>query len=297
LSRRRSPTRCGRQLKVRCRQTRSCNHIWTTDLKGWFCTLDGRRIEPLTVRDLHSKYVLAVTPASTRERDVRRIFKALFRRYGLPKIIRTDHGLPFCGPGPYRLTKLSLWWHRLGIKVQFVRRHEGIHNNAHEQMHQVLQKEVADTRSRNYRAQCEALIKWQRRYNHERGHAALNLRTPAECYRRSGQALPRLRPPFYPKSWTVRRVQHGGEIILGRQRYHIGRAFAQQCVALRPRRDGRYVVYFARLQLGLLDLALRPAALVHPWPDRAGRLPASPATPLHNPRKGGSQAPSLKPSP
>lgn len=261
-SRRRTRPRCGRKLAVRCREARTCNHVWTVDLKGWFRTQDGRRVEPLTVRDLHSKYLLAVRAASTRERDIRRIFTGLFRQYGLPRIIRTDHGLPFCGRGPHRLTKLSLWWHRLGIRVQFVRRHEGINNNAHEQMHGVLQAEVAAQPAANYRAQCRALEAWRKIYNHQRGHAALNLRTPAECYRASSRPLPRLPRVVYPRDWLVRRVHHGGEIVLGRQRFSIGRAFARQPVALRPRRDGTYVVYFDTLKLGLLDPACRdPAAL------------------------------------
>lgn len=297
LSRRRRAPRCGRARVVRCKAPRMCNHVWTADLKGWFRTANGRRVEPLTVRDEYSKFLLTVTPATTRECSVRRIFTALFRRYGLPKIIRTDHGLPFCGPGPHRLTKLSLWWHRLGIQVQFVRRHEGVHNNAHEQMHQVLQKEVAEHPAAGYRAQCEALAKWQRYYNRQRPHAALKLRAPAECYHPSTVRLRTLRAFVYPKNWQVYRVRHGGEIVVQGQRYHIGRAFAEQRVALRPRRTGEYVVYFERLKLGLLDLAHRPATLLHPWPNRAGRLTASPAAPLHNPGEGGSSAPSLTPSP
>jgi putative transposase len=280
-------------MAVRCKVPRCCNHVWTADLKGWFRTANGRRIEPLTVRDEYSKFLLTATPATTRERDVRRIFTVLFRRYGLPKIIRTDHGLPFCGAGPHRLTKLSLWWHRLGIKVQFVRRNEGINNNAHEQMHQVLQKEVAEHPAENYRAQCAALSKWQRRYNYLRPHAALNLRTPAECYHRSRVRPGVLRPFVYPTPWRVYGVKHGGEIVVQGTRYHIGRAFAEQRVALRPRRDGHYTVYFERLKLGLLDLDRRPASLLHPWPNRAGRLTASPASPLLSARKGGSFAPSL----
>lgn len=298
LSRRRRPGRCAPKRAVKCRVARSCNHVWTADLKGWFRTQDGRRIEPLTVRDLHSRYLLAVTAASTRERDVRRIFTRLFREHGLPKIIRTDHGLPFCGRGPHRLTKLSLWWHRLGIQVQFVRRHEGIHNNGHEQMHQVLQCEVAARPAATYRAQCRALEAWRHIYNHQRGHAALHMRTPAECYRPSQRPLPRLRRVVYPRDWLVRRVHHGGDIVLDRQRFTVGRAFAHQPVALRPRRDGTYLVYFDQLKLGLLDPSCRtPAALLYSVPNRAGRLSASPATPLLTQGKGGSYAPSLKPSP
>ena len=296
-SRRRGRVRWGRKMVVPCRHARTCNHVWTADLKGWFRTQNGHRIEPLTVRDLHSRYLLAVTPASTRERQVRKIFQALFRRYGLPKIIRTDHGLPFCGLGPHRLTKLSLWWYRLGIKVQFVRRHEGINNNGHEQMHRVLQAEVAAQPAANYRAQCRALLAWRQVYNHQRGHAALNLRTPAECYRRSPHHLPRLQPPSYPSHWLVRRVHRGGEIVLHHRRFNIGRAFAHQRVGLMVRPNGTYTVYFARLRLGTLDPQHQPAVLLHPSTNRAGRLTASPAAPQLNQGKGGSYAPSLKPSP
>jgi putative transposase len=271
LSRQRSRRRRGHKMTVKCRVARSCNHVWTADLKGWFRTQDGRRIEPLTVRDLHSRYLLAVTAASTCERDIRRIFTGLFRQYGLPKIIRTDHGLPFCGVGPHRLTKLSLWWHRLGIKVQFVRRHEGIHNNAHEQMHRVLQQEVAAQPAPNYRGQCRALEAWRQSYNHQRGHAALKMRTPAECYHASNRLLPRLRRVVYPSAWLVRRVHHGGEIMLEGQRFSIGRAFARQPVALRLRRNGTYEVYFDRLKLGILDpLCRNPAALDYSSPNRRG---------------------------
>lgn len=269
-SRRRGRARWGRKMIVRCRHARTCNQVWTADLKGWFRTQDGRRVEPLTVRDLHSRYLLAVAPASTREQPIRKIFRALFRRYGLPRIIRTDHGLPFCGLGPHRLTKLSLWWYRLGIRVQFVRRHEGINNNGHEQMHRVLQAEVAAQPAPNYRAQCRALLAWRQVYNHQRGHAALNLRTPAECYHRSPRPLPRLRPPRYPNHWLVRPVHHGGEILLQRRRFHLGRAFAQQRVGLRRQLNGTYTVYFARLLLGTLDPAHQPAVLLYPSSHRRG---------------------------
>src|SRR4051812_39388887 len=81
LSRRKTPARCGRQMLVRCKVPRSCNHVWTADLKGWFRTANGRRVEPLTVRDEYSKFLLTVTPATTRECDIRRIFTVLFRQY------------------------------------------------------------------------------------------------------------------------------------------------------------------------------------------------------------------------
>lgn len=268
--RRRWPTWGGAKLRAHLRR-RWPGRRWPSQrtIERWLAAAGLSRQR--TVRDLYSKYLLTVTPASTRERQVRKILLEVFRKYGLPKIIRTDHGLPFCGPGPHRLTKLSLWWHRLGIKVQFVRRHEGINNNAHEQMHGVLQAEVAAHPAATFRAQCRALQAWQRVYNETRSHAALNHRTPAECYHPSKRPLPRLSAVRYPRDWLVRRVHRGGEIMLGQRRCIIGRAFARQRVGLRRRRDGHYVVYFGSLKLGLLNASSSGRTLLlHPAPKRRG---------------------------
>ena len=100
LSRRRREARCGRPRSVRCKHARACNHVWTADFKGWFRTLDGHRIEPLTVRDLYSKYVLAVTPASTREHVVRRVLWPCSGGMACPKLSAPIMGCHSAGQAP-----------------------------------------------------------------------------------------------------------------------------------------------------------------------------------------------------
>src|SRR6266536_2534665 len=99
---------------------RHCNEVWSVDFKGWFRTGDGRRCEPLTVRDVHSRFVLAVILLPNQsEAAVRQALLPIFRRYGLPKALRTDNGAPCGGKGALGMSRLSVWWLRLGIAVEF----------------------------------------------------------------------------------------------------------------------------------------------------------------------------------
>lgn len=246
------------------RAARRCNEVWTVDYKGWFRTGRGQKIEPLTARDLYSRFLLAVTAVrNTSTAEARRVFRGLFSRYGLPRVIRADRGSPFCGVGPHGLTQLSLWWHRLGIRVEFVSRQRGVNNNAHEQMHAVLQAEVACRPARNRAAQTRILRTWRDHYNHHRPHASLGMRTPASRYRPSKRRAPRLRLPIYPAGWLVYRVKNAGHILVRGKLYVIGRAFQRLPVGLQPVRNRPHNVYFGPLLLGQLDLAS----------DRSIRLP------------------------
>lgn len=228
------------------------NAIWTFDLKGWFLTTDGSKVEPLTVRDLWSRYVLWSRPLAPRsDGNLRRVCRRLFRRYGCPAVIRCDLGAPFYGDGPSGFTRLSLWWWRLGIQVEFVRRGH-IDNNAHEQMHRVLKAEVSIAHS--VHAQAQRLERWRHRYNHQRPHEALGLRTPASLYRPRPAPLPHLLVPRYPSGWTVRVVQRDGGSCAPNWRGIIGRAFIGLQVGFQPLGPRRYRVYFATLLLGELDL-------------------------------------------
>lgn len=257
------------------------NDVWTVDFKGWFRTAAGERIEPLTVRDLQSRYLLCVTPvASTSEAHARAIFVRLFKQYGLPRAIRTDQGTPFCSTGPYGLTKLSVWWYRLGIRVEFVDRRNHIDNNAHEQMHRILQQEVARFPAPSRAAQTKRLIAWQRHYNYCRPHEALGQQTPASRYRPSKRPLFPLHPLQYPAGWLVRLVKAKGEISAYGHRYGIGRAFRGLAVGLRPITANLHHVYLGTLPLGILDLNSLQNLVAFPQSNTGG---------------GGSKAPSLHP--
>ena len=250
------------------RVARHCNEVWSVDFKGWFRTGDGRRCEPLTVRDVHSRFVLAVILLPNQsEAAVRQALLPIFRRYGLPKAMRTDNGAPFGGKGALGMSRLSVWWLRLGIAVEFTRRAHPQDNGAHEQMHRVLKADTAAPPAPTFRAQKRRIGAWIGCYNAERPHEALGQEVPARFYQRSPRQMPRrLKKAKYPLGWKVRRVCNRGYIKWqGRQRF-VGRAFVGQLVGLKAIASASHEVYLERQLIGLLysqDLAeMRPASIV-----------------------------------
>ncbi len=249
------------------RVARHCNELWSVDFKGWFRTGDGRRCEPLTVRDVHSRFVLAVVLLPNQsEAAVRQALLGVFRRYGLPKAIRTDNGAPFGGKGALGLSRLSVWWLRLGIAVEFIRRAHPQDNGAHEQMHRVLKADTAAPPAHSLRAQKRRIGLWIGYYNTERPHEALAQQVPARFYWPSPRRMPRrLQEAKYPLGWKVRRVRNRGQIkCQGRERF-VGRAFVGQLVGLKTIASASHEVYLERQLIGLLhsqDLAgMRPASI------------------------------------
>jgi len=250
------------------------NEVWTVDFKGWFRTGDGQRVDPLTVRDLFSRFILGIRLLRHRHEPVRQYLAQLFSRYGKPKVIRVDHGPPFAGDGALDLSRLSAWWLRLGIQVEFTGRARPQDNAAHEQMHRVYKAEVASPPAATPRAQQWRTTRWIDSYNQERPHEALGQRVPAAFYRKSRRryraALPELR---YPRTWLTRRVTESGYIRWRGRLRVIGRAFEGQHVGFRSLSDGVHQVYFGQHLIGLLvdtdPGGLRPAQ----WSKAPARAP------------------------
>ena len=247
---------------------RRSNQVWTVDFKGWFRTQDGRRVEPLTVRDMFSRYLLTVRLLEVQSwRQVRRVFVRLFRQYGYPSVIRMDNGAPFGSTGPAGLSRLSAWWTALGIGVEFISPGHPEQNGAHEQMHRVFKAETTHPVSSGLRAQQRRTNRWLRTYNEIRPHEALGQRSPAEVY----QAKPgRVRRVVlqYPQHWAVRRVRSNGQIKWrGRKRF-IGEALVGYPVGLKPMSDGKSAVHFADLRIGELRESdpggMRPSRYARP---------------------------------
>jgi transposase InsO family protein len=240
------------------------NEVWTVDFKGWFRTCDGQRVDPLTVRDLFSRFILGIRLLRHQHEPVHQYFQELFRRYGQPQIIRVDHGPPFAGDGALDLSRLSAWWLRLGIQVEFTGRARPQDNAAHEQMHRVYKAETASPPAATPRAQQWRTTRWVAAYNHERPHEALGQRVPAALYRKSRRRYRATLPEIkYPLAWLTRRVTQSGYIRWrGRVRV-IGRAFGGERVGFKPVSAGVHEVYFERHLIGLLvnvdSGGLRPA--------------------------------------
>ena len=184
---------------------------------------------------------------------VRRYCQELFGRFGLPKIIRVDNGTPFAGTGALGLSQLSVWWLRLGLKVEFTRRARPGDNAAHEQFHRVLKAEAATPSSRTLRLQQKRIDAWVIHYNHERPHESLGQRPPARFYRPSTRTMPSdFKIIRYPKDWILRRVRFAGTIKWqGRERF-IGSAFEREWIALKAIKPGVWKVRFAHLEIGHL---------------------------------------------
>jgi hypothetical protein len=224
------------------------------DFKGGFRTGDRKLIEPLTVRDAYSCFVLLVAHVSHHSfRALRRAFSALFRKLGLPKVIRVDNGPPFGGNnGPHGLSRLAVWWLRLGIRTEYIRPGHPQDNGAHEQMHRVLKNETLKPPAATPKLQQQAFLRWQKRYNHVRPHETLSMQVPARFYHVSPRRFcPRLPSLTYPATFSVRKVSAQGTISWHRRRRFIGKSFGGAQIGLRLHSDHQ-AVFLGSLLLGLL---------------------------------------------
>lgn len=253
------------------RQARRPNDVWTIDFKGWFPLRDGTRINPLTVRDCKSRFLLDVRllPNQTYE-VVRAALQRVFGRYGLPRAIWVDNGPPFGGGSPRGLSRLAVWWRRLGIRVEYGRPAHPEDNAAHEQMHGVYQAEVADRPAPNRGILQKRSNRWRVQYNEIRPHEALGLRPPTQYYQPSRRRLPSKLPAWvYPAGWLRRRINRNGRLYwLGRLRF-VGEAFSGEWVGLRPQADGLWQIFLGEDFLGVIhpkdrSSSIRPVQLRRP---------------------------------
>lgn len=257
--------RPGPKLRLRGRLAGRCvNDVWSLDIKGRFRAADGQMINALTVRDVASCYVLCVQHLpKADEAHVAAVMQRLFRRYGLPKALRSDNGTPFGAGGPRGWTSLSASWVKLGIRMEYGRPRCPQDNAAHEQMHGVLKKFATIPASINPAAQQRRFERWRRHYNERRPHEALGLQTPAECYRPSQRRLP-ARPPrwTYPRTWLRIPLDAKGRYRWRKRQRLIGKAFIGEELGGRPIQPDILAIYFGPHLLGHLH-ANDPAGLRH----------------------------------
>jgi transposase InsO family protein len=243
------------------------NDVWAADFKGWFRTGDGQRCDPLTISDVFSRYLLRCQRvAAVAAPLVRPLFEATFREYGVPRAIRTDNGPPFASLGAGGLSRLAVWWIRLGIRPERIAPGHPEQNAAHERMHRTLKEETAQPPPRTGRAQQRAFDDFRRIDNHERPHEACGQRPPATVYQPSPRPFPdRLPELVYPAEAVVRRALPNGEIRWRGRRVYISHALAGECVGLEAITDGQWRVCFGPLELGWLD-ERRPQRLSRHYP-------------------------------
>ena len=231
------------------------NGTWTTDFKGQFRTGDGRYCYPLTLRDGCSRYVLRCDAlADTSYEATRPRFARAFAAFGLPDRIRSDNGGPFAGPGLGRLSRLAVWWMRLGIVPERIAPGHPEQNGAHEQFHSVLKANTARPPGPNARAQQLRFDRFCIEYNQERPHEALANRPPATCYTASTRRLPaRLEPLDYPGHMERRSVFGVGLVSLHGRTVFLSEALVGEAVGLEEVDDGVWTIYFGSVVIGRYD--------------------------------------------
>ena len=231
------------------------NRVWCADFKGWFRCGDGKRCDPLTATDACSRFLLRCRAVEkTDGPHVRSVFEVMFQEYGLPDAIRTDNGPPFASGAPGGLSRLAMWWMQLGI------RHERIdpgcpqQNGRHERMHQTLKQETASPPKGSLKRQQEAFQAFEREYNYERPHEALQYRTPAEVYRRSQRAYPARLPDLeYPPGAHLRWVSQQGSVKWKNKRTFLSEVLARQAVGLIELEEDYFEVYYGPILIGWMD--------------------------------------------
>ena len=261
------------------------NHVFGVDFKGWFLTADGERCDPLTVTDLHSRYLLKAEglPQATTS-WTQQAFRGLFRQQGLPEIIRVDNGAPFASMGPGGLSRLSVWWIGLGIEVEFSRPACPQDNGCHERMHRTMKAECCKPPSANLSAQQQRLDRWRKEFNQERPHEALGMRVPADVYQASARRLDeRIKPRLYELGAETRSVSAAGFMALNGGNTYVGEAFAGADVALETDPEsGLVLVRYANVRLGNVDRSpnarLRPTAYAERWETKACNAEGSAVT-------------------
>lgn len=233
------------------------NVVWTADFKGEFRTQDGAWCYPLTVVDGFSRYLLTCYGLDgPRTGLTQRVFERAFREYGLPDILRTDNGEPFASPTTVgRLSRLSVWWIRLGIRVERIAPGRPDQNGRHERFHRTLLQDTLQPRAaRDRAAQQRRFRRYQALYNDVRPHEALKDATPASLYTPSPRSFPtRLPSVEYSAAHLVRRVGPSGGFAWRGGQVQLTKVLNGEDVGLLPTGEGLWAVYFGAVRLGHLD--------------------------------------------
>jgi len=253
------------------------NALWCADYKGEFMLADRRYCYPLTITDFASRYLIACEAlATTKESFAFQVFERAFKDFGLPQAIRTDNGVPFaCAGALFGLSRLAVWWLRLGIDLERIQPGHPEQNGRHERMHLTLKLEATKPAADNLLQQQARFDDFIEVYNNQRPHQALNMRYPAEGYQRSTrpyQGLGELDYPFHDRTITVTRC---GRLCSNRRKINLSRVFAGQSVGIKQTDDNIWLVSFMHYDLGYFD---HQAGRVEPIqnPFAAKVLPMSP---------------------
>lgn len=228
------------------------NQLFSADYKGQFLTGAGVWCYPLTIMDHASRFLLACqSMPSTNFKETQQTFERVFREYGLPERIRTDNGVPFASTGQAGLSQLSIWWLRLGIIPERIEPGRPDQNGRHERMHRTLKSTLPQPPATPWEAQQKHFNRFMQHYNYERGHEALDQKTPASCYSPSTRPYPEKLPEMsYPSHVECYLTDSNGIINRSGLRIYIANVLKHQTIGMEMIGDDIWEVIFGPVILG-----------------------------------------------
>ena len=231
------------------------NGLWCADYKGEFMLGNRKYCYPLTITDYRSRYLFACEGLeSVKEAGAFPVFEQAFKEYGLPAAIRTDNGVPFASPHAlYGLSRLSVWWLRLGISIERIKPGHPEQNGRHERMHLTLKKEATKPASFNFLQQQGRFDEFMEVYNNDRPHKGLGGMYPREVYTPSAREFFHPEVPEYPFHDRTIKVTQCGRICIGRRKINLSTVFAGQYIGIREVDDRIWLVSFMDYDLGFFD--------------------------------------------
>lgn len=237
-------------------QPQEVNDVWAIDFKGYWRS-DGEICEPFTVRELVSRKILCVKLMQSKSSEaVRAVMTELFKKYGLPKVIRSDNGTPFSSPnGVLSLTSLSAWWITLGITPDRTEKGSPGQNGSLERMHADIAREIEGKVRGGVLANQAVIDAWVEEYNSVRPNEAIGMKTPDEVFIPSERKyIGDYEEIEYPLGFLTRKVTAGGEIVLNSIRIAIGHSLKGLYIGLKPLENNSYEAYLADFILGTVDM-------------------------------------------
>jgi putative transposase len=234
----------------------SANDSWAADFKGWFRTKDGTRCDPLTISDGFSRYLLVCHAVPQLTFDaIQPLFETAFRDNGLPKAIRTDNGSPFAARrGLAGLSRLSVWFLKLGIWPDHIAPGRPDQNGRHERFHRTLAEETASPPALTLAEQQDRFDTWRQDYNAHRPHQALGQKCPAGFYCSSPRPFPvKIADWDYPADHHIRRISADGYLRWQDQKLYLSEALRGENVAIAQQDDGNWWIRFREFDLAVLE--------------------------------------------
>lgn len=232
------------------------NKLWCTDFKGQFKMGNDRYCYPLTITDQHSRYLIRCDAMeSINQEECIEAFENVFEEYGLPDAIRSDNGVPFASKSYFGLSKLSIFWLRMGIGIERIKPGCPEQNGRHERMHRTLKAEATKPAGTNILQQQEKLDAFKEVFNNERPHQALNMKIPVEIYKKSERKYkPILESLEYPDfEYTYRVTKCGSITLFNGKRLFVGVPFGGENLGIKKVEDGVWKLNFMNYELGFFD--------------------------------------------